>query len=546
MITYASRFHLESRGAEADAALWTQAALWLWGAALCSLPDDASDCVDESRFLSEIFSDSGSLQIPGGSIIRWARTSGAKTIEGFSPDLSVQGRFRRRSFSFGDRAAYGTRVWIIEQIEDSTVANAHIVPHVRQPLILRDLLFNWPLQAKERLGRHYRGDVSELATLCKRIEAPDRVHDIIVLSPSRDGRFATNPEVAAKTLTGIAEVWSLPDTWVAKDVLGAEWTPHSGAVFIFHPSGTRLRGSYDSSSGYAITRIFPNEAEEILRKRGNLETRLLYLSSSHRNKRIFDDVPTIDSLQAAFLQDKIRAFRGGTTQTDSSVSDETKVTLLTEKLREVTELCEIAISTNTSLQDELRSARQDALSAASATDAARKECARLSQELGNLRGAFQVRKDGDGDESDTDSPESWEDILGLVDGQLAGRLVFTKNGVKSLHESPYTNKQAVWEALLLLSGPLLSSSRGNAVDLDAAFLNTGWVYNPHVSQTSANLFSQEYTGQYNGRSMDFHKHLKRGTSHDPKRCFRIHFTYDKTDDIIVINHAGRHPRNTKS
>ncbi|KJU87002.1 hypothetical protein MBAV_000804 [Candidatus Magnetobacterium bavaricum] len=77
-------------------------------------------------------------------------------------------------------------------------------------------------------------------------------------------------------------------------------------------------------------------------------------------------------------------------------------------------------------------------------------------------------------------------------------------------------------------------------EVKAYLLQQGIEYNPHIDVRNT------YKKQYKNRPADFNKHLKLGTSRDPKLSFRIHFEYDAEDDVIVINHAGKHLPTTKS
>ena len=82
-------------------------------------------------------------------------------------------------------------------------------------------------------------------------------------------------------------------------------------------------------------------------------------------------------------------------------------------------------------------------------------------------------------------------------------------------------------------------------EVDQALLDAGMEYSPSMSESTMGRYVG-YDAKYKGRSADFNKHIKIGSTRDPTRCFRIHFEWDAADARIVVHHAGKHLTTTQS
>ena len=569
MILYSAKFHLDPNGHREDAirVAWSQGCHWAWGISLSCLPEDCEDPgITEEDFTRRLLEeDHGVITFIGGATVKWGVSGQTRGIETSGANPGLPDRIRRRSLALGDRGEKGLRVWVIERVEDLNTALTKLHPQVKQSGVTKLFLQDWRPHRSEVTGKVHVFSLSDAAILCRRIKDPKRQHDIIIMSEN-DG-YPDIPRTA-KTLTGVAEVWMIPRdlSWQAVSILGREWTPHHGAIMTLSPGGVHPHPGEDTWDHISTNLLLQAECASLKFRFGpaGVDNRLLYLACLQRNQCIARDIPRIEEFQIDRLREKIRQLQSAPlhsppqkpqenanlqislppTKREASWCEEKEMLFneqLAAKTQELTyhrELQELALEETNRLREELESERALSRSYKLAADNSRKEAGRLRAGNNHVKPVEA--------QEEIPEPEDWDDVLHLIETHLKGKVALTKSCIKSLHDSPYTNKAAVWDAFKLLAGPFLRCSFGNSVDLQKESEAAGWEYNPHISATSSGRFGDEYTGNFNGKHMEFPKHLKRGSSYDPKRCFRIHFAYDADTKAIVVNHAGRHLRNTKS
>lgn len=134
-----------------------------------------------------------------------------------------------------------------------------------------------------------------------------------------------------------------------------------------------------------------------------------------------------------------------------------------------------------------------------------------------------------------------DDLLSYVNRRWRKQIVLTQHAVDSLMDSPYKDIKRIVSAFDLL-GDQFYQVYAYGLRMDEAKAASSAVnieFKPSMSDTSMGRHAV-YDRKYNGRDVDFNRHLCIGTSRSPDRCFRVHFEWDGVNQKIVVHHAGSH------
>lgn len=140
-------------------------------------------------------------------------------------------------------------------------------------------------------------------------------------------------------------------------------------------------------------------------------------------------------------------------------------------------------------------------------------------------------------------------LLGTVDEVMQrhpGRLLFTIPAQKALRDSNYLDI-AKFRACLELMATALYDAYSVGGTLPSAlqqFTQAGIEFKPKMSEVTMGRYFDDR--KYKNRLADMNRHFCLGTARDTKWTLRIHFEWDKEDQILVIHHAGRHLETSQS
>ncbi|MNG11969.1 hypothetical protein D3C84_955460 [compost metagenome] len=127
-----------------------------------------------------------------------------------------------------------------------------------------------------------------------------------------------------------------------------------------------------------------------------------------------------------------------------------------------------------------------------------------------------------------------------------GRLLLTIPAQKSMRESNYVDIDK-FKACLELMATALYDAYSVGGTLPAAlqqFTQAGIEFKPKMSEVTIGRYFDDR--KYKNRLADMNRHFCLGTSRDTKWALRIHFEWDKEDQLLVIHHAGRHLETSQS
>lgn len=137
--------------------------------------------------------------------------------------------------------------------------------------------------------------------------------------------------------------------------------------------------------------------------------------------------------------------------------------------------------------------------------------------------------------------KSLKEVALVVETEMSDRLIL--NGVrKEMEDSPFEDTTKVYSAFKILHDEFydMFSGRISMKKVDKALKASGLKYNAHIDDRN-----QVYK-IYKGRKADMNRHIKIGVSREGRYLFRLHFEWDIEERKIVIHHAGRHLKTTKS
>ena len=139
------------------------------------------------------------------------------------------------------------------------------------------------------------------------------------------------------------------------------------------------------------------------------------------------------------------------------------------------------------------------------------------------------------------------ELIGSIESEMSQEMELTGRAKNSMKNSPYRNLSNVYAAFTILADAFHRMFIGNTdlQEVEAVVREAGIEYLPHMSEITMGNFP-DYDVRYKGRKADLNKHLCIGSSHDPSRCYRIHFEWDEDAQRIVVHHAGRHLTTTRS
>ena len=86
----------------------------------------------------------------------------------------------------------------------------------------------------------------------------------------------------------------------------------------------------------------------------------------------------------------------------------------------------------------------------------------------------------------------------------------------------------------------MKTGQSSAHEFETACSVHGFEETRSVSRVSAGRQGDDYFVVHAGRRQFLNRHLKKGTSKDPRNCLRIYFFWDTENDTVVIGSLPEH------
>ncbi len=377
----------------------------------------------------------------------------------------------------------------------------------------------------------------QVRALCDLIRAPKRRAAVIVASlppNSTDAKDAAFPidDLCHRTFgTAHVAVITGPATFRLTHELGREFSVFNGAVRNYRPS-------------------FSPEDEPYQHP----------LATAHRIQN-WDGGP---AAYAVFLADRILEYTVERPDSESDLPSFTKARrLAAERRREqakarnatIAERLELAEAQIVELQaerEEMEETFEGVLkSVEQERDIAQAQAKTATQRARNLRARVEMLERasaGGSTPKEPEIPNGLNDFDEWCDKNLAGVVEVLPRAKRAAKKSKYESPAFLYQALLLLRDYYVPMRRG-AAQVDA-FKQACLDLNIEETQTFAGdgygEYGDMYVVRYAGRQHLLDRHLKKGNTHDVRRCFRLYFFWDDDSEQAVVGWLPSHLETRKS
>lgn len=314
--------------------------------------------------------------------------------------------------------------------------------------------------------------------------------------------------------------------------MGKRWSAYNGAVITYRP-------------GMNLEEDPPSLHPKVL-----LDRILFWRHEKLEGERAF----------AAFLEDRARRFLAERPMAFEEVAFVPEVRVLEaeaarRRSTESNELLQLLLEENDALrariealEKEAEQYNDDALRAEREREAVAEENKRLRAALDALRASLAQKTGTDPDES-LDPPDSYEDLPTWVSRELAGRLVLHPRAIQSLKKGEFEDPRLVGRCLLLLARDYRDERRGVPgarerleEELEALHVRLSGSIDEARAGAEGEAYYVNYPpGTVRRRFLELH--LRKGTSHDPRRTLAIYFFWDEETQQVVVGWLPGHLEN---
>ena len=377
--------------------------------------------------------------------------------------------------------------------------------------------------------------------------APHRALPVVVLSPHpHTGRPLADPERVLDAVYGLAEVVELAQTATtfaltnalsaragSPDV-GKKWSCFHGAARIYWPGLTECGDDFRRHPLFFPDNYPPGPDTDAALPR-DIARRLAQASALR-----FTDAPLVKAARAVLDGRERVAVEKRIAELSAGV----------EQGKELARLVAAEVDKNRRLADDLALAQLELAEAREALAFEKEQWATVHDEIAAARADADAYREDAGRyrKLALANLKRVADAVQLAAAEFPDTLVFLDDARKSAADSVYQQPQKVFDLFAALDRVMRTiRTHGSAgEELHAALLRSGFEYKPHISDTTASKYGDEYTFVYAGTRRLFGNHVTMGKSHDPKDCLSVHWLRDDGRKQFVVGWCGRHRTNTRS
>lgn len=165
----------------------------------------------------------------------------------------------------------------------------------------------------------------------------------------------------------------------------------------------------------------------------------------------------------------------------------------------------------------------------------------LRQRIRELEAQLQQQASG---ASDVHIPNSLEDFEGWCRSTLSGAIDLHNRAFQGVKKSQFDDVSLIYRSLLLLKDHYVPMRREGGIELrkqyEVACRKLGLTEEPTFSGDRYGEQGDEYIVRYAGRRELLDRHLKKGSSRDERRCFRLYFFWDNQNEQVVVGWLPSH------
>lgn len=121
-------------------------------------------------------------------------------------------------------------------------------------------------------------------------------------------------------------------------------------------------------------------------------------------------------------------------------------------------------------------------------------------------------------------------------------MVLHSRAIRALKEATYEDAELVFKSLLLLGTTYYQMRMGNASreEFDRKCVELGIEETSSIADTAAGELGETYFINYYGKRKKLDRHLRKGTSRDPRYCMRIYFFWSEEEPQVVVGYLPQH------
>jgi hypothetical protein len=159
---------------------------------------------------------------------------------------------------------------------------------------------------------------------------------------------------------------------------------------------------------------------------------------------------------------------------------------------------------------------------------------RLQQQLGAKGGAA----------AETQIPQNLESFSEWCETYLAGYVEIHNRAFQGIKKSEYEDTSLIYRSLLVLRDYYVPMKQHGGLDrkqnYEEACRKLGLEEAPTFSGPRAGEEGDVYFVRYAGRRVELDRHFKKGSSREPRHCFRLYFFWDDEEQQVVVGWLPSH------
>jgi hypothetical protein len=376
--------------------------------------------------------------------------------------------------------------------------------------------------------------VDEMVSL---LRAPSRQADVVVLAlpdGSSDPKETLIPAHAiTKTIVGTAHVVILtgPASFHLSDRVGKEFSVFRQAIRTYRPGFDP-----DEDEPFSHPLALPHRINSWPGGgAGAYEKFLVWrtLAASVSIRDASQKLPSFTEVRRVAAEVKISSARqSGSSTLDLLKLAEEEITALRKALDEERE-------TNAGLwkiaEQERDQAQAEALQAKETNKHLRYRIEQIEE---------RIKDSGVGQPGHVEIPTKLDSFGKWCEAHLAGSIVIHNRALQGVNKSEYDDVALIYKALLALRDYYVPMRRNGGLDRKGAYeaecQKLGVEEQPTFSGPRAGEEGETYFVRYAGQRVELDRHLKKGNSRDPRRCFRLYFFWDEDDQQVVVGWLPSH------
>jgi hypothetical protein len=144
-------------------------------------------------------------------------------------------------------------------------------------------------------------------------------------------------------------------------------------------------------------------------------------------------------------------------------------------------------------------------------------------------------------------PESLDELESWAQQKLKGKILLHSRALNGAKKSRYVDPALIYRSLLFLGNEYrelrINGYLGDSADrCQARLLELGLELTNSITPARAGEQGEDYYVDYPslGETQFLKHHLKKGTSRDERRCFRVYFFWDEIEKLVVVGWLPSH------